>query len=68
MRVLWTSELIPNGPYAVRKGLPEQLKKNIQAALLAMPTRDPALWANVSSLCSHFDQWNDDDRRQRCDL
>ena len=42
VRVLWTSDLIPNGPYAVRKSLPEQLKKNIQAALLAMPTKDPA--------------------------
>jgi ABC-type phosphate/phosphonate transport system substrate-binding protein len=52
--VIWTSELIPNGPFAVRKGLPEQLKKDIQAALIAMPTRDPALWANYSALYHTF--------------
>jgi phosphonate transport system substrate-binding protein len=49
VRVIWTSDLIPNGPLAVRKALPEQLKKDIQAAMLAMPQRDPALWANISS-------------------
>ncbi len=49
VRVLWTSDLIPEGPYSVRKALPEKLKKEIQAALLAMPTKDPALWANISS-------------------
>jgi phosphonate transport system substrate-binding protein len=50
VRVLWTSDLIPNGPYSVRKALPEQLKKEIQAALLAIPSKDPALWANLNSL------------------
>jgi phosphonate transport system substrate-binding protein len=49
VRILWTSDLIPEGPYAVRKALPEQLKKEIQAALVAMPTRDPAAWANISN-------------------
>jgi phosphonate transport system substrate-binding protein len=49
VRVLWTSDLIPTGPYSVRKALPEQLKKDIQAALLAMPTKDPALWQNISN-------------------
>jgi phosphonate transport system substrate-binding protein len=47
LRILWTSELIPNGPTAVRKGLPDQLKKDIQAALLAIPTKDPELWSNI---------------------
>lgn len=55
VRVLWTSDLIPVGPYAVRKTLPEQLKKEIQAALLAMPTKDPAAWANISSIMSTAD-------------
>lgn len=49
IRVLWTSDLIPEGPYSVRKALPEDLKKQIQAALVEMPKRDPALWANLSS-------------------
>ena len=50
VRVIWTSDLIPNGPYAVRKGLPDQLKKDIQAALIAMPTKAPDAWANINSL------------------
>jgi phosphonate transport system substrate-binding protein len=50
VRIIWTSDLIPNGPYAVRKGLPEQLKKDIQAALIAMPAKAPEAWANINSL------------------
>ncbi len=50
VRVIWTSDLIPNGPYTVRKGLPVQLKKDIQAALIAMPTKAPEAWANINSL------------------
>jgi phosphonate transport system substrate-binding protein len=50
IRVIWTSELIPNSPTAVRKALPEQLKKEIQAAFIAIPTKDPELQANYASL------------------
>ena len=50
VRVIWTSDVIPNGPYTVRKGLPDQLKKDIQAALIAMPTKAPEAWANINSL------------------
>lgn len=50
VRVIWTSDLIPNTCYAVRGGLPEKLKKQIQDALIAMPSKDPALWANVNGL------------------
>lgn len=50
VHVLWTSDLIPNSCYAVRKGLPEQLKKDIQAALIAIPKNDPELWANLIKL------------------
>jgi phosphonate transport system substrate-binding protein len=49
VRIIWTSDVIPNGPYAVRKALPEQLKKDIQAALVAMPTKDPALWTVITN-------------------
>lgn len=47
IRILWTSELIPNEPIAVRGSLPEQLKKEIQAAILAIPTKNPQLWASM---------------------
>lgn len=43
IRAIWTSDLIPNSCYGVRKGLPEQLKKDIQAAIIAIPTKGPAL-------------------------
>lgn len=48
IRVLWTSEPIPNQPIAVRKALPDQLKKEIQAAWLDMPTKAPALFASLN--------------------
>lgn len=50
VRVIWTSDLIPNSCYAVRKGLPEELKKQIQTALVEVPTRDPELWVHLNSL------------------
>ena len=55
VRILWTSDLIPNGPYAVRKALPEQFKKEIQAALIAMPTKDPAAWTNINNIFTTAD-------------
>ena len=48
VRVIWTSDGIPNGPtIAVRKALPEQLKREIQDAMTHISTRDPALWAEL---------------------
>jgi phosphonate transport system substrate-binding protein len=49
IREIWKSEPIPNGPTAVRKNLPEKLKKDIQDALLNIQTRDPAYWASLTS-------------------
>jgi phosphonate transport system substrate-binding protein len=49
VRILWRSNLIPNSCTTVRKGLPADLKKEIQAALIALPQKDPALWANYMS-------------------
>jgi phosphonate transport system substrate-binding protein len=39
VRVIWTSAPIPNGPTAVRKDLPESLRKAIKAAFLSF--KDP---------------------------
>jgi phosphonate transport system substrate-binding protein len=54
VRVLWTSDLIPNEPVAVRKSLPVQVKKNIQAAMVDMSTRDPKLFAELSATYNKF--------------
>lgn len=47
VRVIWQSDPIPNSPIAVRKALPEDLKKRIQKALLDLPQYDPALWRTI---------------------
>jgi phosphonate transport system substrate-binding protein len=49
IRILWQSDLIPVSPVAVRGNLPEAFKKKIQAALIAMPQKEPKLWATLRS-------------------
>jgi phosphonate transport system substrate-binding protein len=39
VRIIWTSKPIPNGPTAIRKDLPESLRKAVKAAFLAF--KDP---------------------------
>ncbi len=39
VRIIWTSAPIPNGPTAIRKDLPESLRKAVKAAFLAF--KDP---------------------------
>lgn len=41
VRTIWKSAMIPNGPIAVLKDLPEQMKKDIQKAFLDFATADP---------------------------
>ena len=38
--IVWTSDLIPGSPMAVRKDLPDSLKKAIQAAFLSYQDKD----------------------------
>jgi phosphonate transport system substrate-binding protein len=40
-RVIWTSNLIPNGPYVMRTDLPQDLQDAYRAAVLAFPKEDP---------------------------
>ena len=40
--VLWESENLPSPPIAVRSALPAALKRELQAAMVALPERDPA--------------------------
>jgi phosphonate transport system substrate-binding protein len=47
LRVLWTSEPIPHSPICVRSSLPAPLKEKIQQAILAIPQKDPTLWATL---------------------
>jgi phosphonate transport system substrate-binding protein len=48
LRVIWTSDLIPNSCTAVRKDLPEDLKHKIQQAFIDLPKNDPELAATLT--------------------
>ncbi|WP_027135579.1 phosphonate ABC transporter substrate-binding protein [Geminicoccus roseus] len=41
IRILWQSNLIPNGPEVVRQALPEELKAEYKEFLRALPETDP---------------------------
>jgi hypothetical protein len=46
---LWESPALPSGPVVIRKKLPESLKRELQAALVALPSADPAAWQLVEA-------------------
>jgi phosphonate transport system substrate-binding protein len=48
-RIVWTSPQIPNPPWVLRTDLPEDLKRDWAAAVMAMPERDPAAFAVAAS-------------------
>ncbi len=48
-RIVWTSPQIPNPPWVMRTDLPEDLKRDWTAALMAMPEQDPAAFAVAAS-------------------
>jgi phosphonate transport system substrate-binding protein len=48
IRYIWKSPKIPNGPWAMQADLPEALKVDIRAALLALPTADPQAWKDIT--------------------
>ena len=48
IRVIWKSSRLPGDPvWVVHKELPAQMIADIKAALLAMPTADPAAWKDL---------------------
>ena len=55
LRVLWTSDSIPNSPICVRSSLPAPLKEKIRQAMLAIPQKDPALWESIKQTYRHSD-------------
>jgi len=47
-RVIWKSPRLPGDPvWVIIKSLPAEMKADIKAALLAMPTGDPAAWKDL---------------------
>ncbi|RVU20107.1 phosphonate ABC transporter substrate-binding protein [Methylobacterium oryzihabitans] len=47
-RVIFRSEFLPEGPFAMLTGLPDDLKARIREALLAMPKKDKAAFDRLS--------------------
>lgn len=49
VRIIWKSPRIPGSPWVIRTELPEGLRREFAAAILAMPQEDPQGWAQISS-------------------
>ena len=49
VRVIWKSPLIPNSPIVLRMDLPEGFRREVIAALTALPDRDPQAFRDMSS-------------------
>jgi phosphonate transport system substrate-binding protein len=47
VRILWKSELIPEGPYVVRKALPQEVKDLYRQVLLDLADRDRACFERI---------------------
>lgn len=49
VRIIWKSPRIPGSPWVIRTELPEALRREFAAAIMAMPQADPEGWAQISS-------------------
>lgn len=49
VRVIWRSPLIPNSPLVLRMDLPEGFRRDVTAALAALPQRDAQAFRDMSS-------------------
>jgi phosphonate transport system substrate-binding protein len=47
VRILWQSDLIPEGPYVVRKALPQEAKDLFRELLLDLADSDPACFERI---------------------
>lgn len=43
-RIVWKTPRLPSSPWAMSSTLPKQMREDVRAALLAMPTADKAAW------------------------
>ena len=44
LRLIWQSDMLPNGPHAVRRNLASEAKKKVQDFLLSLETKNPAAY------------------------
>lgn len=50
VRILWKSPAIPSGCIAVRGGLPPDLKRKVQEALVSLRSEEPDTWEDVRKI------------------
>jgi phosphonate transport system substrate-binding protein len=48
IRYIWKSPKLPNSPWTMRTDLPDALKGDLKAALLALPTADAQAWKDLT--------------------
>jgi phosphonate transport system substrate-binding protein len=48
VRVLWKSPKLPDSPWAIHTDLPSDLRRDVRAALLALPSADPSAWKDLT--------------------
>lgn len=48
VRYVWKSPKLPNSPWTIRTDLPDDLRRDVRAALLALPTADAQAWKDLT--------------------
>lgn len=48
VRVIWKSPKLPESPWAIHTDLPADLRRDVRAALLALPSADPQAWKDLT--------------------
>jgi phosphonate transport system substrate-binding protein len=48
LRVIWKSPRLPESPWAIHTGLPLELRRDVRAAILALPAADPEAWQQIT--------------------
>jgi phosphonate transport system substrate-binding protein len=46
-RIIWKSPLLPNDPWCMPTWLPEQMREDVQQAILKLPEKDPDAFRNL---------------------
>lgn len=49
VRVIWTSPRLPSSPWAMSTKLPQQMRDEVRAVLMAMKDKDPEAWQALTS-------------------
>jgi phosphonate transport system substrate-binding protein len=48
LRIIWKSPRLPESPWAIHTALPVELRRDVRAAILALPAADPEAWQQIT--------------------